>query len=97
MVRSCQASGTPFSQYAGSCRRRSKTARSCRSKSARFGCGLSLGVGLGSDAGEGVDASVAEPVAGSFEGHDVCVVDDAVDHGQRFLVVAREGPGQEAW
>jgi hypothetical protein len=36
---------------------------------------------LGSDAGQGVDAAVAEVVAGAFEGEDVGVVDDAVDHG----------------
>ena len=36
---------------------------------------------LGFDAGEAVDAASAEPVAGSFEGEDVGVVDDAVDHG----------------
>ena len=36
---------------------------------------------LGSDAGEAVDACVAEPVAGSFEGEDVGVVHDPVDHG----------------
>ena len=36
---------------------------------------------LGSDAGEAVDAASAEPVAGAFEGEDVGVVDDAVDHG----------------
>ena len=68
-------------QLDGCCRRRSKTARFCRSKSARCGWGLSLGVGFGSDAGEGVEASVAEPVAGAFEGEDFGVVDDAVDHG----------------
>jgi hypothetical protein len=37
-------------------------------------------VGAGSDAGEGVDAAVAESVAGAFEGEDVGVVDDPVDH-----------------
>ena len=36
---------------------------------------------LGFDAGEAVDAAAAEPVAGAFEGEDVGVVDDAVDHG----------------
>lgn len=36
---------------------------------------------LGSDAGEAVDAASAEPVAGTFKGQDVGVVDDAVDHG----------------
>ena len=36
---------------------------------------------LGSDAGQAVDAAVAKPVAGAFEGEDVGVVDDAVDHG----------------
>ena len=42
---------------------------------------LALGVVAGgADAGEGVDASVPEPVAGPFEGEDVGVVHDAVDH-----------------
>ena len=36
---------------------------------------------LGSDAGQAVDASAAESVAGAFEGEDVGVVDDPVDHG----------------
>jgi hypothetical protein len=36
---------------------------------------------LGFDAGEAVDAAAAEPVAGAFEGEDVGVVDDPVDHG----------------
>ena len=36
---------------------------------------------LGSDARQAVDAAAAEPVAGAFEGEDVSVVDDAVDHG----------------
>src|SRR5690606_18338968 len=35
---------------------------------------------LGLDAGTGVDAAVAESVAGAFEGQDVGVVDDPVDH-----------------
>jgi hypothetical protein len=35
----------------------------------------------GADAGEAVDAASAESVAGAFEGEDVGVVDDAVDHG----------------
>jgi len=35
---------------------------------------------LDAGAGEAVDASAAEPVAGTFEGEDVGVVDDPVDH-----------------
>ena len=35
---------------------------------------------LGLDAGQGVDSAVAEAVAGAFEGEDIGVVDDAVDH-----------------
>ena len=35
---------------------------------------------LGSDAGEAVDAASAESVAGAFQGEDVGVVNDAVDH-----------------
>ena len=70
------------------CRCRSNSGRLCRSKSERSwglmalaGVSLSGVVAGGADAGQGVDASVAEPVAGSFEGEDVGVVDDAVDHG----------------
>ena len=54
---------------------------------------MRLGVWLacsGSDAGEGVDASVAEPVAGAFEGEDVGVVNDAVDHGGGDGLVAED-------
>ena len=36
---------------------------------------------LSSDARKAVDAPSAEAVAGAFEGEDVGVVDDAVDHG----------------
>jgi len=36
-------------------------------------------VDAGSDAGQGVDAAVAEPVAGTFEGEDVGVANDAVE------------------
>jgi hypothetical protein len=57
-------------------------------------------VGGGADAGEAVDASSAESVAGAFEGEDVGVVDDAVDHrGGDDLVtedVAPAGEGQVA-
>jgi hypothetical protein len=35
---------------------------------------------LGFDAGQAVDVAAAEPVAGAFEGEDVGVVDDPVDH-----------------
>ena len=53
-------------------------------------------VDAGSDAGEGVDAAVAEPVAGAFEGEDVGVVDDAVDHcGGNGLVSEHAAPGRE--
>ena len=38
-------------------------------------CGI-----LGSDAGETVDSASAEPVAGAFQGEEIGVVDDAVDH-----------------
>ena len=51
---------------------------------------------FGLDAGQGVDASVAESVAGAFEGDDVGVVDDAVDHGGGDDLVAEDaGPGAE--
>lgn len=51
---------------------------------------------LGFDAGKGVDASVAEAVGGAFEGDDVRVVDDAVDHrGGDDLVSEDAGPGAE--
>ena len=50
-------------------------------KSERLQGSLVLVFPGGADAGEGVDASVSEPVAGSLEGEDVGVVDDAVDHG----------------
>src|SRR4051812_35916422 len=51
---------------------------------------------LGSDAGEGVDATVAEPVAGAFEGQDVGVVNDAVDHrGGDGLVAEDAAPAAE--
>jgi hypothetical protein len=46
---------------------------------------------LGSDAGQGVDAAVAEPVAGAFEGEHVGVVDDAVDHCGGDGLVAEDG------
>ena len=36
--------------------------------------------GSNADAGEAVDASAAESIACAFEGEDVGVVDDAVDH-----------------
>ena len=45
---------------------------------------------LGSDAGKAVDASSAESVAGAFEGEDVGVVDDAVDHGCGDGLVAED-------
>lgn len=51
---------------------------------------------FGFDAGQGVDASVAQAVAGAFEGDDVGVVDDAVDHrGGDDLVSEDAGPGAE--
>ena len=53
-------------------------------------------VGGGSDAGEGVDAAVAESVAGAFEGEDVGVVDDPVDHcGGDGLVAEHAAPAGE--
>ena len=53
-------------------------------------------VDAGSDAGECVDASVAEPVAGAFEGEDVGVVNDAVDHcGGDGLIAEHTTPGRE--
>ena len=61
--------------------------------------GWSLGAWLvdaGSDAGEGVDAAVAEPVAGAFQGEDVGVVNDAVDHrGGDCLVAEHATPARE--
>ena len=45
---------------------------------------------LGSDAGQGVDAAVAESVAGAFEGQDIRVVDDAVDHRCGHGLVAED-------
>jgi hypothetical protein len=51
---------------------------------------------LGFDAGQGVDAAVAESVAGAFEGDDVGVVDDAVDHGGGDDLISEDaGPGAE--
>ena len=47
-------------------------------------------VGGDAGAGQGVDASAAEPVAGAFEGQDVGVVDDAVDHGGGDGLVAED-------
>jgi len=53
---------------------------------------------LGFDAGEAVDAAVAEPVAGAFEGEDVGVVDDAVDHGGGDGLVSEDGaPAIRGW
>ena len=53
---------------------------------------------LGFDAWEAVDAASAEAVAGAFEGEDVGVVDDAVDHGGGDGLVAEDaspaGEGQ---
>ena len=46
---------------------------------------------FGSYAGEAVDAASAEPVAGAFEGQDVGVVDDAVDHRGGDGLVAEYG------
>lgn len=51
---------------------------------------LVLGFGGGSDAGQAVDAAAAEAVAGAFEGEDVAVVDDAVDHGGGDGLVAED-------
>ena len=52
------------------------------------------------DAGEGVVGDVFEPVAAAFEGVDVGVVEDAVDHGGRNSLVAEDvapaGEGQVA-
>ncbi len=51
---------------------------------------------LGFDAWEGIDPSVSESVGGAFEGDDVGVVDDAVDHrGGDDLVSEHAGPGTE--
>jgi hypothetical protein len=60
----------------------------CRESRTRFGCG-------GADAGEAVDASSAESVAGAFEGEDVGVVDDAVDHRGGDGLVAEDPPQPE--
>ena len=35
---------------------------------------------FGADRGQGIDAEILEPVGTAFEGQDVSVVDDAVDH-----------------
>ncbi len=45
---------------------------------------------LGFDAGQAVDAAAAEPVAGAFEGEDVGVVDDPVDHGGGDGLIAED-------
>ena len=45
---------------------------------------------LGFDAGQAVDAASAEPVAGAFEGENVGVVNDAVDHGGGDGLVAED-------
>ena len=51
---------------------------------------------FGFDAGQGFHAAVAQPVGGAFEGDDVGVVDDAVDHrGGYDLVAEYAGPGAE--
>ena len=47
----------------------------------RVNSSVSLGMPVRLDSGQGVDAAVTESVAGSFEGDDVGVVDDPVDHG----------------
>jgi hypothetical protein len=61
------------------------------------GLGLGLACG-GADAGEAVDSSATEPVAGSFEGEDVGVVDDAVDHGGGDGLVAEDlAPANWDW
>ena len=39
----------------------------------------------------------AEPVAGAFEGEDVGVVDDVVDHGSGDGLVAEHAPQPENW
>ena len=53
-------------------------------------------VGGDADAGQAVDAAAAEPVAGAFEGEDVGVVDDAVDHrGGDGLVAEDAAPAGE--
>ena len=43
------------------------------------------------DGRQGVDAPVAQAVAGAFEGQDVGVVDDAVDHRCGDDLVAEDG------
>jgi hypothetical protein len=48
-----------------------------------------------SDAGQAVDASPAESVAGAFEGADVGIVDDAVDHGGGDRVTEHACPAGE--
>lgn len=57
-------------------------------------------VGLVGGAGQGVGAEGLEPVAGAFEGVDLGVVDDAVDHGRGDGDVAEDltppGEGQIA-
>jgi hypothetical protein len=57
---------------------------------------LVLGFGGGSDAGKAVDSSAAEAVAGTFEGEDVGVVNDSVDHGGGDGLVSDDaGPAGE--
>ena len=53
---------------------------------------------LGLDTGQGVDSAVAYSVAGAFEGEDVGVVDDAVDHrGGDGLVAEHGAPANWKW
>ena len=52
---------------------------------------------LVSDAGEAVDAASAEAVAGAFEGEDVGVVDDAVDHCGGDGLVSEDGAPAGEW
>lgn len=42
------------------------------------------------DAWEAVDASAFESVAGAFQGEDLSVVDDAVDHGRGYGLVTED-------
>jgi hypothetical protein len=52
---------------------------------------------FGSDAGQAAGAAVTEAVAGAFEGQDVGVVDDPVDHGGGDGLVAEDGSPAGEW
>ena len=87
---------SPWTPAVGGCQRRLKTGHFRRWKSEQVLSLCRWRFGGGSDAWEAVDACASQPVAGSFEGEDVGVVHDPVDHrcGHR-LVAEYPAPAAE--